>query len=229
MSWRSWLSPKSVVAQQAEKILRQTKHEGEEWRRSVGDLGRAIVSAGWECSQSVKPYFRPVKELVQHPQLQEIYVFYEFLYFFLHLLNREAHSKLSSSLRAKVPDELGALIVPTAIDTFCAHWPEKLKSGMRQEFYQNLNDAELEYASCNRLFPEKTPIDDTALCSRLAINIAKHAGYDADVQRLSGAGLKFIDLVGGSVRNRLTGPLKNLGEMVEKAGAAIEAFGGLSG
>jgi hypothetical protein len=212
----SWLSPKSVEAQQAEKILQQTKHEVDELRRSIGDLALAIVSAGWKCSQSVKPP-------AQHPQLQEIYVFYEFLYFFLHLLNRQAHRKLSPNIRAKVQDELAAIIVPTAIDTFCAHWPEKLKSGIRQEFFQNLNDAEREYASCKRLFPEKTPIEDTALCSRLAMNISKHAGYHANVERSSDTGLKFIGLVFGLVRDSLAGPLKNLGEMVEKAGAVIEA------
>lgn len=223
MNWRSWLSPNSLRAQ-AEKILHETRHQVEELQRPIGDLSLAIVSSGWKCSQSVKPYFRPVKEFAQHPQLQEIYVFYEFLYFFLHLLNRQAHSRLSPNIGAKVQDEMGALIVPTAIDTFCAHWPEKLKSGMRQEFFENLNDAEREYATCKRLFPKKTPIDDTALCSRLARNISNHAGYD--VERPSHASLKFIDFVGGLVRDNLnSGPLKDLGEMVEKAGAAIEAVG----
>jgi hypothetical protein len=208
-----------------EKILHETKRKVEEQRRPINDLTLAIISAGWKCSQSVKPYFRPVKETAQYPHLQEMYVFYEFLYFFLHLMNRQAHRvKLSPSVLVKVQNELTAIIVPTAIDTFCAHWPEKLKSGIGQEFFENLNDAEREYATCKLgLFPKNAPIEDSALCSRLAMNIAKHAGYNADVERRSDAGLKFIDLVYGLVTESLTGPLKNFGEMVEKAGAAIEA------
>jgi hypothetical protein len=54
------------------------------------------------------------------------------------------------------------------------------------------------------------------------MHILNHAGYDADVERLSDDSLKLINLVGALVMDNLNlGPLKNFGEMVEKAGAAL--------
>jgi len=224
MSWRSWLFPNSPGAQ-AEKLLHETARAVEKLHRPIGDLTLAIVSAGWKCSQSVKPHLRPVNEFAEHPEVQEVYVFYEFLYFFLHLMNRQAQSRLGPDRVAKLQGAVGPLIVPAAVDTFFAHWPEKFKSGIERNFFEKLNDAEAEYASCKLLFAEKGPIDDTALCSRLAMNVSNLAGYDAGVERLSDASLEFVNLVGALVMDSLnSGPLKGLGEMVEKAGAGIEAL-----
>jgi hypothetical protein len=224
MSWRSWLFPNSPGAR-AEKLLHETAGAVEKLHRPIGDLALAIVSAGWKCSQSVKPHLRPVNEFAEHPEVQEVYVFYEFLYFFLHLMNRQAHSRLGPDRVAKLQGAVEPLIVPAAVDTFFAHWPEKFKSGIERNFFEKLNDAEMEYASCKLLFPEKRPIDDTAMCSRLAMNVSNLAGYDAGVERLSDASLEFVNLVGALVMDNLSsGPLKGLGEMVEKAGAATEAL-----
>jgi len=154
MSWRSWLFPTSPEAQ-AEKLLRETARAVKELHQPIDDLTLAIVSAGWKCSQSVKPHLRPVKEFAEHPEVQEVYVFYEFLYFYLHLVNRQAHSRLGPDRVAKLQGAVGPLIVPAAVDTFFAHWPEKFKSGIERNFYEKLNDAEMEYASCKLLFPEK--------------------------------------------------------------------------
>lgn len=224
MSWRSWLFPTSPEAQ-AEKLLRETARAVKELHQPIDDLTLAIVSAGWKCSQSVKPHLRPVKEFAEHPEVQEVYVFYEFLYFYLHLVNRQAHSRLGPDRVAKLQGAVGPLIVPAAVDTFFAHWPEKFKSGIERNFYEKLNDAEMEYASCKLLFPEKKPIDDTALCSRLAMKVSNLAGYDAGVERLSDASLGFVNIIDALMMDNLSsGPLKGLGEMVEKAGAAIEAL-----
>jgi hypothetical protein len=208
-------------------LCRRLRHQGsavEELRRPISNLGLAIVSASWKCSKSVEPHLRPVNEFAEHPVVQKLYVFYEFLYFFLHLMNRKAHSGLGPDRVAKLQDEVRPLIVVAAV-SFIAHWPEKFKSGFEREFFEKVNDAEMEYASCKLLFPEKRPTDDTALCSRLALNVLNVAGYDTGVEQLSDAGIEFVDLIGALVMDNLnSGPLNDLDEMVEKAGAAIETF-----
>ena len=151
-----------------------------------------------------------------------MYVFCEFLYFFMHLTNRQAQKRLGFDKVGILQKAIWPLIASTAVDTFCAHWPEKFKSGIKGDFLVSLNSAELEYSSCKLLSAEKKPIDDNAVCSRLAMHILNHAGYDADVERLSDDSLKLINLVGALVMDNLNlGPLKNFGEMVEKAGAAL--------
>ena len=127
----------------------------EELRRPIGDLALAIVSAAWKCNQSVKPYLRPGNKFSEHPKIQEVYVFYEFLYFFLHLMNRQARIDLGPDRVAKLQNEVGPLIIRSAVDAFFGHWPEKFKSRIESEFYDKLNHAKMEYANCKGLYPEK--------------------------------------------------------------------------
>jgi hypothetical protein len=217
MSWRSLLFPNSPGARM-ETIIRETERKVDKLLQPIGDLGLAIVSAASKCTQDVEPYFRPAKD----PGLQRMYVFCEFLYFFMHLTNRQAYQTLGSDKVGILQKAIWPGIASTAVDTFCAHWPEKFKSGIKGDFFNNLNNAELEYSSFKLLSPEKKPIDNNAMCSQLAMHILNHAGYDADVDRLSDDSLKLINLVGALVMDNLNlGPLKNLGEMVEKAGAAL--------
>ena len=166
---------------------------------------------------------RPISPFAEHPEVQEVFVFYELLCFFLHLMNRQAFKTLGPERREKLQEEVGSVIVPTAIDTFCGHWPDELRLRLRRSFYEKLNDAEVEYASCKLLFPKKEPYDEISACSRLAINILGSAGYDADVQSVQGDSMELMSFVGVLVKDTLTiGDLKNFGELVENADTAIK-------
>jgi hypothetical protein len=63
---------------------------------------------------------------------------------------RAAASQLTEARISKLQAYLGPLISSTAIDSYCAHWPADLKQKMISEFYDNLNNAELEYTECTK-------------------------------------------------------------------------------
>ena len=197
-----------------------------ELRRPIGDLALAIGSAAWKCNQSVKPYLRPGNKFAQHPEVQEVYVFYEFLYFFLHLMNRQARIELGPDRVAKLENEVWPLIIPSAVDAFFGHWPEKFKSRIESEFYDKLNNAKMEYASCKGLFPEKGLVGKTDPFSRLAINILHLASYELEESDCPASRELIIRVRGLVAENLDSAPLKDFGTLIEKAGAAIATLRG---
>ncbi|WP_146447638.1 hypothetical protein [Bythopirellula polymerisocia] len=126
--------------------------------------------AAKDCFSQMTPYIDiPDKEAKKEA---EVLVFFEFVYFFMHLTNRSAVSHLTEHQIEKLHDYLGPFISSTAVDSFCAHWPKELKEGMIKDFYKKLNDAELEYSTCNELFSEENPLTGDSLFSKLARNVA---------------------------------------------------------
>jgi hypothetical protein len=221
MSWRSWLFPNPRYPK-IEKIVRESALAADAVMRPLEDLELSIVTAADTCAKRVKPYLRSNPELdAGRPDLQVgyIYVFYEFLYFFLHMMNREAYQRMGRPDKVKLQELVGPSIRSVAVDAFFGHWPEKFKSGMRNSFYEKLNDAEMEYATCKTLVSNTSPIDDTALCSRLAKNVLMLAGYGADTEELSAESAAFAKLVQRSALEVLNN--MNLGELVARAGAVV--------
>jgi hypothetical protein len=80
MSWRSLLFPNSPGTRM-ETIIRETERKVDELLQPISDLGLAIVSAAWKCTQDVEPYFRPAKEFTERPELQRMYVLCDFFIF----------------------------------------------------------------------------------------------------------------------------------------------------
>jgi hypothetical protein len=246
MSWRSWLLPHSPAAQ-AEKAIREAERRTDAVMRPITSLVVGIVSASWQCTQEVKPHLRINSEFTKAPhtpQEQDIYVFYEFLYFFMHLMNREAHRRLPIAKLEKLQQVIAPLILPSAVDSFFGHWPKKFKDGIERDLYKKLNDAEGEYASCKKFLPDTQAwlpgyiphIDESALFSRVAMNVLNLAGYEsktADAETLvlakvieTVAMAKMVEAPEKPDRTVISnfGCLKNFGELVERASAAIDVY-----
>jgi hypothetical protein len=199
MIWRSCLLPKSDGSR-ADKIVRNTDRAVEEIRRPIVTLGLSVVVCADKCRNAVRPYLRPNPGLERgNPELQEIYVCQEFLYFFVHLVNRHADDVFGPDKGTRLCEEIAPVIVDTTIDTWFANWPEKPRSDIERGFYQKLRGAGNDYAGCKTFFSKTSPIDDTALCSRLARNILTLAGYDSGADSLSSERQAFANLVQVSV------------------------------
>jgi hypothetical protein len=241
MSWRSWLFPHSPGAQ-AEKTIREAQCHTNAVMQPINDLVVAIVSTSWQCTQEVKPHLRVNPEFTKAPrtpQEQDIYIFYEFLYFFMHLMNREAHRRLSNEKLEKLQQTTAPLILPSVVGAFFGHWPDKYKDGIERGLYEKLNDAEGEYASCKMFFNDKFEIDEKALISRLAMNVLNLAGYEtgnarADVETITlaklietGAMAKLVEACETPANTLISnfGCLRNFGELVEQASGSNLTFG----
>ena len=121
----------------------------EEVEREVGPMqgiGLAIIQASTNCRDATKCFIEGTYE--SDRQQKEIYLFFEFLYFFMHMTLRKAFGRVSVAQMKGIQDFLIEFIPATAIDSYFAHWPSNLKEKMIGEFMERLNDAEGEYAAC---------------------------------------------------------------------------------
>lgn len=185
-------------------------------------LGFSVVACADKCMNAVKPYLRTNPSFERgNPELQEIYVCHEFLYFFMHLVNRHAHDTFGPEKGPRLHEEIAPVIVEATTDTWFANWPETHRSNIECDFYEKWRDAEIEYAGCKNFFSKTSPIDDTALCSRLAKKLLSLAGYDSG-DSLSSESQAFANLVQVSVGWILDE--NSFDYLVETAGAAISAF-----
>ena len=145
MAFFSKLFGSSKQSEFKRKLTETQKHVQEEYK-PLGALGKAIIQASVNCRDGVK-------KLIDMPtdkerQQREIFIFYEFIYFYLHLTLRQAFGNLTKEQTYRLQDYLGTLISSVAIDSYFAHWPQDLKQKMIDEFYQKLQEAEFEYSEC---------------------------------------------------------------------------------
>jgi hypothetical protein len=221
MTWRSWLFPNSRAGR-LEKKVHDIKRRVREQRQPINDLCLSIIWAADRCAKAVQSCSKiDPKAHGGRPELQQVYIFYEFIYFFLHITNRQAHRKLGPTLVATLQKEITPVIVPTAVDTFFAHWPETYKSGIEGTFYEKLNDAEMEYANCRGLISDASPIAESVLCGRLARNILSLSGYDTIAEKLSEDAMTLANSVQAIVLDSLN--QKDFEELVSRTRSSITA------
>lgn len=143
-------------------------------RKPIANLAAAIATAGMSSGTAMKSRVR--FETEDKTVEQAIYVCFEYLYFFIHMVDRGAYARLGADRRTKLMNELEPLIVGPAIDAFFGHWPEDLKTKMRGEFRSKLNKAQAEYARCRGLLSEENPITGDSLFSMLARHVSELCG-----------------------------------------------------
>jgi hypothetical protein len=153
-------------------LLRKTEIATSEVYRPLGDLGLGVVKAAWDCYQDFSRILRVSVE--GRPTEQQTLVFYEFLYFFIHVTMRGAVAHgLTEMQISKVQDFLGPLLSHTAVDTFCRHWPLQLKERMAHEFLEKVNDAEADYSQCRAFMLKDQPFAKESLTGKLSHNVAE--------------------------------------------------------
>lgn len=165
-----FLTKKDKELLQQFKNLKQKVHkEFEAEYKPLGDIADLIINASDNCRGAIKPLIKGSDD--QAKLSSEMYIFFEFIYFFMHVTLRVAKSKLNDQQLEKLMEYLVLLIPKTAIITFIGHWPEDYKSKATSEFIDNLNKAELEYSEAKEFYSENGPFDRTSLFPMLTHNI----------------------------------------------------------
>jgi hypothetical protein len=85
-------------------------------------------------------------------QLKFFQILSEFIYFTLHITNRIVFSKLGQEKRIKFQKVLLPIVAQMIIELYFEHWPRKYKKGIKNDFIDNLNNAEIEYSKCKTIF-----------------------------------------------------------------------------
>jgi len=93
-------------------------------------------------------------------------VLFEFLYFHLQLTDRIGFNDLGHEKRQKLNDVIGPLVVDSMIKTLFGHWPSHLQDGIKKDFYENLNNAQIEYSECKSLMLKEE--DDISYADKVA-------------------------------------------------------------
>lgn len=152
-------------------------------KSAIGELSNVIFKTSLDCAEKLKNYLNDSPE--KERQEKWIYVLFEFIYFFMHMTNRIAFGKLGNEGRIKLQGELGPLVIEPTIKSLFGHWPNKFKEGIKNEFYEKLNDAEMEYSGCNELLSKDHPFtSDKALFPKLARNVAELSGHPNNPEML---------------------------------------------
>ena len=136
----------------------------------IADLVKAILGAVEYCALQVQPYLNFPEAALNRSRY--ICATFEFTYFFLHMMNRNALQTLGHARIVSLQEQVGPLIVTSVIDTFYEDKPERDKDEIRAVFYDNLNRAELGYSNCKELVSSQDPFSKEALLSRLAWYVA---------------------------------------------------------
>ena len=160
--------------ERARRIINRAEREAAETLQPLGNLAIAIAKASQDCAGQMKPML-DVPDGKEKKEA-EVLVFYEFVYFFMHMTMRSASVQMTEQQIQKLQGYLGPLISSTAVDSFFAHWPEDMKKKIRDEFFDKLNDAEMEYSACKELLSEKNPLTGDSLFSKLARNVVELCG-----------------------------------------------------
>ncbi len=170
------------------KLLAETQKQVEKKCKPFERVGLAIIQASTNCRDAVKELIvAPTeKERLEH----EIWIFYEFVYFFMHMTMRQAFVQLTAPQMRELQSYLGPLISSVAIDSYFAHWPDDLKQKMTSEFYDKLNEAELEYAECTKF--ESSEQGEHRLTQKLRALFMK---LGSNVSSLSGQGENDLAVV----------------------------------
>src|SRR5690242_14537539 len=85
-------------------------------------LDRFVVDAARACSAR----FKGVRDKGSTPQVVDVMVFNEYLYFFLHMVVREAVvCQMTEAQISELQAWLGFVVSRVAVDSFFGHWPEE--------------------------------------------------------------------------------------------------------
>lgn len=141
------------------RMLEDARSKTEKEFKPIRDLSLEIVNASMNCLNQMKEQGLIRPQEGDEQVWQEMLAFCEFLYFFLHMTNRTAFPVLSETEMKHLQNHLGRLMAGTVVDSWCGHWPEDRKMAVVDDFFSNLNDAEIEYVKCSgldsRLPPEE--------------------------------------------------------------------------
>lgn len=209
------------------KLLADARDRAQAMMGPIAELSLAIVAESWTLSQELQPYFQTSREMSQNPKLQIFYVFSEFICLFVHLANREArNAKFASEKCAIFRETLELMMVAPAIDMVV--FPTvPAKRETERVFLQCLREADVKFwqdypeFDSNMIDPKKCGLVYAIANDALVLTGRISGSEVSDESRTLGL---FII---GRIQQILTvGGLKNLGEMVAKAGRAIESCDG---
>src|ERR1700736_4025642 len=137
----------------------------------------AISRAANQSKEKIKPLFPKSNSREQAVQMENR-VFFQFLFFFLHMVNRSAYAEgFTDNQIEQLQEGICRDIVEAIIDSPEARDPEDVTERARQEFYQKLNSTEMEYATSTKLISKEfKPLSGNSILDKLSRMVSVELG-----------------------------------------------------
>jgi hypothetical protein len=141
---------------QFEEIVDQARKKTTRQLAPLTDLGLVVVKAATNCRDGVGGFVESKAE--KERQELQMFAFFEFVYFFLHLTMRTATTVMTDEKIKVLQRHLGPFMASVAVRSYFDHWPDDTKTKMTEDFYGDLNQAEIDYAQCS-VFDSPAPAE----------------------------------------------------------------------
>jgi hypothetical protein len=167
-----------------EQIADRARSDATRQLGPLNDIGLAIVRAATNCRDGVGSFVESKGQ--EERDKSQMFAFFEFMYFFMHLTMRAATTVMTEPEIKVLQRHLGPFMASVAVRSYFDHWPEDMKTKMTRSFYDDLNDAEIDYAKCS-VFDSPLPAGGRAeeIAMRLFNRVGKRVSSILDSGPLS--------------------------------------------
>jgi|GEM_PF-6313988 len=169
------------------KITRKILADSKKNLKPLEDIALAIVTFSVECLEKAKPHI--IADNEQSRIVNEMHVYYEFVYFFMALMLKGAFIYLSAEQFKKLNNYLIETVAKSSVDSYVGHLPEEMKIKIRSEFNENLENRIQEYLKCSiRRGKENIPPEQD-LFARVALNVSKSSNNYLNIELMKDVGV----------------------------------------
>lgn len=144
----------------------------------ISEYARELIKKSSESAKAIRDKKNETSDMTDEEWMK---VFFEFLYFFLHLTDRNAFGVLDEKRRGKIMSELEILTIPLAVQTVCQSWPDEMVEKIKEECMHNFFVSMDEYGKYKKWFPEKEEGMKDTLIWEFSKNIARFATEESDL------------------------------------------------
>lgn len=129
-----------------DRIAEESRRKASRILAPLAALGQAIILTSQKCRDGVKPWI--VASDQKGRRRMEMFVFYEFVYFFMHLTMRHAFIVMTDTEKKLLEKHLVRMVASVSVEGSWEHLPEDFRTRLIAEFCANLQAAEFQYATC---------------------------------------------------------------------------------
>jgi hypothetical protein len=124
-----------------------------------------------KSSDSAKEIKESIDVLSSMKEDIEVYITFEFIFLFIHLISRELLKKFPDK-RTEILNDIANTIIDTYIHVRAGSLSESERKSLRFGMCQKLEEAEEKYSKCTSVLDTENPLSDNGVFSLFAKNIA---------------------------------------------------------
>lgn len=153
--------------------MRGALRDAQSYATALTSLSTLLFTVAYKCTEACKQSIDDkFGKDTNEAKFIFLRVFYEYIYFLLHVADRMVLSGYGPAIRARFQEELYPLVQKGSTEAFCAHWPDEIKARINADFVDNINSANNDYASCKSVYNQEAPLAVSSLIGKLGQRIS---------------------------------------------------------